>query len=82
MSSSVHFPDADNFQRQADEFLAWLSQKPGVRISPKIQVTDLRGQAAGRGVGMFLNVILFVILFCLRGEILRIVSDLLPPGSY
>ncbi|KAJ9361524.1 hypothetical protein DTO027B9_685 [Paecilomyces variotii] len=50
MSSTVHFPDADNFQRQADEFLAWLSQKPGVRISPKIQVTDLRGQAAGRGV--------------------------------
>lgn len=58
MSTTTHFPDADCFQRQSDEFVSWLSQKPGVRINPNIQVTDLRSQGAGRGVGMlsgFLN---------------------------
>ncbi|KAL1980304.1 hypothetical protein VTN96DRAFT_4362 [Rasamsonia emersonii] len=50
MSTTTHFPDADCFQRQSDEFVSWLSQKPGVRINPNIQVTDLRSQGAGRGV--------------------------------
>lgn len=54
MSCVTHFPDADSFQRQSDEFIAWLAQRPGVRISPKIRVADLRSQGAGRGVGMFL----------------------------
>jgi len=53
MSCVTHFPDADSFQRQSDEFIAWLAQRPGVRISPKIRVADLRSQGAGRGVGMF-----------------------------
>jgi hypothetical protein len=51
MSSATHFPDADDFQRQSDEFTSWLSQQPGVRINPHIQVADLRSQGAGRGVG-------------------------------
>lgn len=53
MSSAAHFPDSGSFQRQSDEFIAWLAQRPNVRINPKIQVADLRSQGAGRGVGMF-----------------------------
>ncbi|KAI7970057.1 hypothetical protein EIK77_001447 [Talaromyces pinophilus] len=50
MSSTDHFPDADDFQRQSDGFMQWLSQQPGVTISPKIEVRDLRHQGSGRGV--------------------------------
>ncbi|EAW08682.1 ribosomal lysine N-methyltransferase [Aspergillus clavatus NRRL 1] len=50
MSSTAHFPDSDSFQRQSDEFITWLAQRPGVRISPKIRIADLRSQSAGRGV--------------------------------
>jgi N-lysine methyltransferase SETD6 len=35
--------------------MQWLSQQPGVTISPKIEVRDLRHQGSGRGVGMFLS---------------------------
>lgn len=54
MSSTDHFPDADDFQRQSDGFMQWLSQQPDVTISPKIEVQDLRHQGSGRGVGTFL----------------------------
>ncbi|KAL4793485.1 hypothetical protein BDV19DRAFT_216999 [Aspergillus venezuelensis] len=50
MSSSTHFPDSHNFQRQSDEFAEWLSSRPGVNVSNKIRIADLRGYAAGRGV--------------------------------
>ncbi|KAL4898554.1 hypothetical protein BDV59DRAFT_6164 [Aspergillus ambiguus] len=50
MSSSFHFSDSPNFQRQSDDFISWLSEKPGVNINPNIAVTDLRSQGAGRGV--------------------------------
>ncbi|GES62869.1 SET domain protein [Aspergillus terreus] len=50
MSSSTHFPDSPNFQRQSDDFISWLSEKPGVNINPNIAVADLRSQGAGRGV--------------------------------
>lgn len=53
MSSSTHFPDSPNFQRQSDDFISWLSGKPGVNINPNIAVADLRSQGAGRGVGTF-----------------------------
>lgn len=54
MSSTAHFPDADSFHRQSDEFMAWLVQNPGVRVNSKIRIADLRSRDAGRGVGMFL----------------------------
>ncbi|RJE22261.1 SET domain-containing protein [Aspergillus sclerotialis] len=50
MSSSAHFVDPNSFHRQSDEFMAWLAHKPGVKISPKIQLADLRSTDAGRGV--------------------------------
>ncbi|KAL2815935.1 hypothetical protein BJX63DRAFT_430530 [Aspergillus granulosus] len=50
MSSSAHFPDSDNFQRQSDEFASWLSSRPGVKVNSKIRIADLRAIAAGRGV--------------------------------
>lgn len=53
MSSTDHFPDADDFQRQSDGFMQWLSQQSDVTISPKIEVRDLRHKGCGRGVGMF-----------------------------
>ncbi|KAL4999062.1 hypothetical protein BDV10DRAFT_184715 [Aspergillus recurvatus] len=50
MSSSTHFPDSDNFQRQSDEFATWLSSRAGVIVNSKIRIADLRAKAAGRGV--------------------------------
>ncbi|KAE8353544.1 hypothetical protein BDV28DRAFT_105411 [Aspergillus coremiiformis] len=50
MSSTTHFLDPANFQAQSDEFISWLSGKPGLRINPKIRLADLRSRAAGRGV--------------------------------
>ncbi|KAF7591280.1 hypothetical protein BBP40_001789 [Aspergillus hancockii] len=50
MSSTIHFPDSTNFQAQSEEFISWLSGKPGVKINPKIRLADLRSRAAGRGV--------------------------------
>ncbi|KAE8145859.1 hypothetical protein BDV25DRAFT_163687 [Aspergillus avenaceus] len=50
MSSTVHFPDPNNFQSQSDEFIVWLSGKPGVKLNPKICLADLRSRTAGRGV--------------------------------
>lgn len=59
MSSTDHFPVADDFQRQSDGFMQWLSQQPDVTISPKIQVRDLRHQGSGRGVGTFYMIFMF-----------------------
>lgn len=61
MSSTDHFPDVDDFQRQSDGFMQWLSQQTDVTISPKIEVRDLRHQGSGRGVGkfFFLHLVLF-----------------------
>ncbi|KAL3457804.1 SET domain-containing protein [Aspergillus heterothallicus] len=53
MSSSAHFPDSDNFERQSNEFAHWLSSRPGVAVNSKIRIADLRATAAGRGVGTF-----------------------------
>lgn len=59
MWSIDHFPDADDFQRQSDGFMQWLSQQTNVTLSSKIEVRDLRHQGSGRGVGTFF-------LFCFR----------------
>ncbi|RMJ24606.1 SET domain-containing protein [Aspergillus sp. HF37] len=50
MSSSTHFVDPASFQHQSDEFTHWLASRPGIRISSKIHVADLRSIDAGRGV--------------------------------
>ncbi|KAL2855468.1 hypothetical protein BJY01DRAFT_2453 [Aspergillus pseudoustus] len=50
MSSSAHFSDSNNFQRQSDEFASWLSSRPGVTVNSKIRIADLRATASGRGV--------------------------------
>lgn len=43
--------DADFHQKTA-LFLKWLKQLQGAYLSSKIEVTDLRGRKAGRGIGM------------------------------
>ncbi|PGH04772.1 hypothetical protein AJ79_06994 [Helicocarpus griseus UAMH5409] len=50
MSNPSHFADADRFSQLSDEFMCWLRQHPGVRVSPKIRIADLRSGDAGRGV--------------------------------
>ena len=52
-------PDNDPFDHKTEAFLAWLQQRPGVSISPKIQIADLRHIGAGRGIGMLDRVPLF-----------------------
>ena len=39
------------FQQQSDQFMSWLRKQEGVKISPDIELTDLRARGAGRGVG-------------------------------
>lgn len=45
--------ECDRFSQLSDEFMCWLKQNPGVRVSPKIKIADLRFEGAGRGIGMF-----------------------------
>jgi hypothetical protein len=40
----------DDFQIKTDAFLSWLSQM-GIRMSPKMELKDLRSESRGRGVG-------------------------------
>ncbi|KAJ5778952.1 hypothetical protein N7457_006672 [Penicillium paradoxum] len=50
MSSTTHFPDAEGFQQQSDNFMSWLQATPGVQLNSKIRLADLRANGAGRGV--------------------------------
>ncbi|KAJ5139285.1 uncharacterized protein N7515_004133 [Penicillium bovifimosum] len=50
MSSTTHFPDAEGFQQQSNNFMSWLQATPGVQLNPKIRLADLRASGAGRGV--------------------------------
>lgn len=43
----------DGFEERSNVFMAWL-KSTGAEISEKIQLADLRGQNAGRGVGKLL----------------------------
>ncbi|WEW61954.1 Ribosomal lysine N-methyltransferase 4 [Emydomyces testavorans] len=40
----------DDFAQRSDAFMNWLKQHPGVRVSSKIKIADLRPNGAGRGV--------------------------------
>lgn len=51
MSSTAHFPDAEGFQQQSDNFMSWLQACPDVQLNPKLRLADLRATGAGRGVG-------------------------------
>jgi hypothetical protein len=42
--------EVDDFQSRTDAFLSWLSAA-GIRMSPKMQLRDLRSESRGRGVG-------------------------------
>lgn len=72
MLPTSHSEDADSFGRLSDDFLAWLACQPGVRVSPKIQIADLRFQGAGRGVGKSIHAVVAPCFFSaslLRSEI-------------
>lgn len=43
--------EVDDFQRRTGAFLSWLSAA-GIRMSPKMELRDLRSESRGRGVGM------------------------------
>lgn len=42
--------EANDFQIKTDAFLTWLSEA-GIRMSPKMQLRDLRSESRGRGAG-------------------------------
>ncbi|KAL1953109.1 hypothetical protein VTO42DRAFT_3589 [Malbranchea cinnamomea] len=51
MSLSSHFAEQDgDFARHSNDFMEWLKRSPGVRVSAKIRIADLRSENAGRGV--------------------------------
>lgn len=47
-------PAEDDFGEVSARFMSWL-HKRGASVNPKISLTDLRSQDAGRGVGIVLN---------------------------
>ncbi len=44
-------PINDEFGSKTAAFMKWLLQRPGTRVSPKIQIADFRDGNAGRGIG-------------------------------
>ncbi|OJD26763.1 hypothetical protein ACJ73_01852 [Blastomyces percursus] len=50
MANSSHFRECDRFSQLSDEFICWLKQSAGARVSPKIKIADLRSGDAGRGI--------------------------------
>ena len=41
----------DNFDTNTSGFLRWLREHPGITVSRKIEIADLRDHNAGRGIG-------------------------------
>ncbi|KAK2732385.1 hypothetical protein FQN55_004135 [Onygenales sp. PD_40] len=50
MSNQLQYADRDRFSQLSDHFISWLKQNPGVRVSPKLKIADLRPEGSGRGV--------------------------------
>ena len=45
------------FEWRSGDLMTWIKQQVGARVSPKVELVDLRGRGAGRGVGIiFLHV--------------------------
>ena len=42
---------SEQFQHDSFTFLEWFTAAKGTRLSPKLELADLRASAAGRGVG-------------------------------
>ena len=42
---------SEQFQHDSFAFLEWFTAAKGTRMSPKLELADLRASAAGRGVG-------------------------------
>jgi hypothetical protein len=36
LPTPAHFPDAEGFQQQSDNFMSWLQASPGVQLNPKL----------------------------------------------
>lgn len=51
MSLPSHFAEDASFAQHSNDFMECLKRSPGARVSPKIQIADLRTENAGRGVG-------------------------------
>lgn len=45
-------PDGKPFQARSHAFLEWFTSAKATRVSPKLDIADLRASCAGRGVGM------------------------------
>lgn len=42
------------FEEKSSDFLAWFKGQPGTTFHGDIEIRDLRGSEAGRGIGEFL----------------------------
>lgn len=40
------------FEWRSGDLMTWIKQQVGARVSSKIELVDLRGRGAGRGVGI------------------------------
>ncbi|KAK2764889.1 hypothetical protein FQN54_008586 [Arachnomyces sp. PD_36] len=68
-------PSPDDFQQESDNFLSWLTQRPGVAVNPKIYIADLRAQGAGRGVVAQQDISEDEILFTIPRDVLLSVQN-------
>jgi hypothetical protein len=51
MASLAEEQLSEQFQHDSCAFLEWFTAAKGTRMSPKLELADLRASAAGRGVG-------------------------------
>lgn len=55
MGDNVGPSGSSDFDQTTARFLAWFTSADGTRISPKVQLNDLRAQNAGRGAGKLVH---------------------------
>jgi len=52
MTDAAIAKGSDEFTPRSSAFVKWFASAQNARLSPKVDLADLRSRGAGRGVGM------------------------------